>query len=78
MLVKVYKGNLNKAMAILNKRMREDGDFKRSIERSRYEKPSDKRRRVKKENARNAFKEKIKVAREVEGLAFNGKGISLK
>ena len=75
MRVKVYKGNLTKAMMILNRRLREDGDFQRSIQRARYEKPSDKRRRKAKESKRRVFKERITEVKQAEGLHFDGKGI---
>lgn len=49
MYVKVYNGKVGKAITVLARKMREDGDLQRVVERMRYEKPSDKRRRRRKE-----------------------------
>jgi ribosomal protein S21 len=41
----VRKNNVNKAIAILNKKVREDGDLRRVVERQHYETKSQRRRK---------------------------------
>jgi ribosomal protein S21 len=41
----VRKNNVNKAIAILNKKVREDGDLRRVIERKYHETKSERRRK---------------------------------
>jgi ribosomal protein S21 len=41
----VRKNNVNKAIAILNKKVREDGDLRRVMERQHYETKSQRRRK---------------------------------
>ena len=47
MQVEVRNGNVDRAIRTLKRKLAEDGMFRELQERSRYEKPSDRRRRVK-------------------------------
>jgi small subunit ribosomal protein S21 len=50
--VKVYKGNVDKALRILKKKIQNDGLFKTLKLKRAFEKPSEKKRRVWRENAK--------------------------
>ena len=47
MQVEVRNGNVDRAIRTLKRKLAEDGMFRQLQERSRYEKPSDRRRQVK-------------------------------
>jgi len=66
MQVEVRKGNVNKAIIILNKKVREDGDLRRSVERTEFIGKSE-RRRLKRIRARKWKK----VEREDQELIEN-------
>ena len=51
-VVKVYKNNVDKALRILKKKIQNDGLFKILKLKRAYEKPSEKKRRVWRENAK--------------------------
>lgn len=58
MEVSVRKNNVAKAMNLLNKKLREDGDFRRVKERAYYKKPST-RRQERMKKAQKAFKKDL-------------------
>ena len=60
--IEVRNGNVEQAMRVLKKKLLKEGVFKLSKERSRYEKPSDRKTRKKKEGIAN-FKKKQKLLR---------------
>ena len=60
--VEVRKGNIAKAISIFNKRVKEDGDLRRVVERSEFV-PKSERRRIK---SRKAAKYKRKDVYEDE------------
>jgi small subunit ribosomal protein S21 len=65
--VEVRNGNVEQAMRVLKKKLLKEGVFKLAKERSRYEKPSDRKTRKKKEGIAN-FKKKQKLHRLKIGL----------
>jgi small subunit ribosomal protein S21 len=50
--VRVHNNDVEKAIKILKKKMQKDGIFRKIKEKRSYEKPSDKKRRKRRENAR--------------------------
>lgn len=50
--VKVENNDVERAMKILKKKMQNENIFRRLRDKRHYEKPSDKKRRVRRENAR--------------------------
>ncbi len=56
MQVKVHKNNVGKAMAILNRKLADEGILQKAREKMYYEKPSDRKRRKRKESIRAARK----------------------
>ena len=50
--VKVFKGDVERAIKILKKKIQNDGLFKRLKEKRAFEKPSDKKRRKMRESIR--------------------------
>lgn len=60
--IEVRNGNVEQAMRVLKKKLLKEGVFKLAKERSRYEKPSDRKTRKKKEGIAN-FKKKQKLLR---------------
>lgn len=54
--VKVYNNDVEKAIKILKKKMQKDGIFRKVKEKRSYEKPSVKKRRKRRENARRKTK----------------------
>ena len=65
--IEVRNGNVEQAMRVLKKKLLKEGVFKLAKERSRYEKPSDRKTRKKKEGIAN-FKKKQKLHRLKIGL----------
>ena len=61
MRIDVRNGNLEQAMRVLKKKLLKEGVFKLAKERSRYEKPSEKKRRKKKEGIANHKKNQKKL-----------------
>jgi len=64
--IDVRNGNLEQAMRVLKKKLLKEGVFRLAKERSVYEKPSEKKRRKKKEGIAN-FKKKQKKLRLTRG-----------
>ena len=62
--VEVRKGNVEQAMRVLKKKVQKEGLVKELRERVAFEKPSEKKRRKKKENIANVKKEKKKLERQ--------------
>lgn len=60
--VEVRNGNVEQAMRVLKKKLLKEGTLKNYRDRSRYEKPSDRKTRKKKEGIAN-FKKKQKLLR---------------
>jgi small subunit ribosomal protein S21 len=58
--VEVFDNNIEKAIKILKKKVLADGLLKELKARTAFEKPSDKKRREKKESLRKAYKNKVK------------------
>jgi small subunit ribosomal protein S21 len=56
--VEVRKGNVEQAMRVLKRKVQKEGIVKELRERQSYEKPSEKKRRKRKENIANCKKEK--------------------
>lgn len=52
MRVEVKDNNLDKALSVLGKKMEKEGIMRRLKELRAYEKPSDKKRRIRRENER--------------------------
>ena len=67
MRIDVRNGNLEQAMRVLKKKLLKEGVFKLAKERSRYEKPSEKKRRKKKEGIAN-FKKNQRKQRLLNGI----------
>ena len=65
--IDVRNGNLEQAMRVLKKKLLKEGVFKLAKERSVYEKPSEKKRRKKKEGIAN-FKKNQKKLRLQRGF----------
>jgi len=61
--VDVRNGNVEQAMRVLKRKVMKEGLVKELRERQSFEKPSEKKRRKKKENIANVKKEKKKLER---------------
>ena len=61
--IEVRKGNVEQAMRVLKRKVQKEGIVKELRERQYYEKPSEKKRRKKKENIANVKKLQKKLAR---------------
>ena len=61
--VEVRKGNVEQAMRVLKRKVQKEGIVKELRERQYFEKPSEKKRRKKKENIANVKKLKKKLER---------------
>ena len=61
--VEVRKGNLEQAMRVLKRKVQKEGIVKEIKMRQYFEKPSEKKRRKKKENIANVKKRMKKLAR---------------
>jgi small subunit ribosomal protein S21 len=61
--IEVRKGNLEQAMRVLKRKIQKEGIVKELKMRQYYEKPSEKKRRKKKENIANVKKLQKKLAR---------------
>mgnify|MGYP006073240697 FL=1 len=59
--IEVRNGNLEQAMRVLKKKLLKEGVFRLAKERSVYEKPSEKKRRKKKEGIANYKKNQRKL-----------------
>ena len=64
--VEVRKGNLEKAMRVLKKKVQKEGIIKDLRAKQYYEKPSEVKRRKKKEGIKN-FKKKMKKLEAIRG-----------
>ena len=64
--IDVRDGNLEQAMRVLKKKLLKEGIFRLAKERSRYEKPSDRKTRKKKEGIAN-FKKNQRKQRLLNG-----------
>ena len=64
--VEVRKGNLEKAMRVLKKKVAKEGIIKTLKEKQYFEKPSEIKRRKKKEGIKN-FKKKMKKIELIRG-----------
>jgi len=62
--VEVRKGNVEQAMRVLKRKVQKEGLVKELRERQYFEKPSEKKRRKKKENIANCKKLKKKLERQ--------------
>lgn len=62
--VEVRKGNVEQAMRVLKRKVQKEGIVKELRERQSFEKPSEKKRRKRKENIANVKKEKKKLERQ--------------
>ena len=62
--VEVRKGNVEQAMRVLKRKVMKEGIVKELRERQSFEKPSEKKRRKKKENIANVKKNKKKLERQ--------------
>ena len=65
--IDVRNGNLEQAMRVLKKKCLKEGIFRLAKERSVYEKPSEKKRRKKKEGIAN-FKKAQKKLKQINGI----------
>lgn len=65
-VVEVRKGNLEKAMRVLKKKVQKEGIIKDLRAKQYYEKPSEIKRRKKKEGIKN-FKKKMKKLEAIRG-----------
>jgi len=65
-VVEVRKGNLEKAMRVLKKKVQKEGIIKDLRAKQYYEKPSEIKRRKKKEGIKN-FKKKMKKLEQTRG-----------
>ena len=65
--IDVRNGNLEQAMRVLKKKVLKEGIFRLAKEKSVYEKPSERKRRKKKEGIAN-FKKKQKKLRQQRGF----------
>ena len=61
--IEVRKGNVEQAMRVLKRKVQKEGIVKELRERQYFEKPSEKKRRKKKENIANVKKLKKKLER---------------
>jgi small subunit ribosomal protein S21 len=61
--IEVRKGNLEQAMRVLKRKVQKEGIVKELKLKQYYEKPSEKKRRKKKENIANVRKRMKKLAR---------------
>ena len=64
--VEVRKGNLEKAMRVLKKKVQKEGIVRLLKQKQYYEKPSEIKRRKKKECIKN-FKKKMKKLEQIRG-----------
>jgi small subunit ribosomal protein S21 len=62
--VDVRNGNVEQAMRVLKRKVMKEGIVKELRERQSFEKPSEKKRRKRKENIANVKKEKKKLERQ--------------
>ena len=62
--IEVRKGNVEQAMRVLKRKVQKEGLVKELKERQYFEKPSEKKRRKRKENIANVKKEKKKLERQ--------------
>jgi|TARA_B110000444_G_scaffold49870_1_gene45808 small subunit ribosomal protein S21 len=62
--VDVRNGNVEQAMRVLKRKVMKEGIVKELRERQSFEKPSEKKRRKKKENIANVKKNKKKLERQ--------------
>lgn len=62
--VDVRNGNVEQAMRVLKRKVMKEGLVKELRERQSFEKPSEKKRRKRKENIANVKKEKKKLERQ--------------
>lgn len=62
--IEVRKGNVEQAMRVLKRKVQKEGLVKELRERQYFEKPSEKKRRKKKENIANCKKLKKKLERQ--------------
>jgi len=69
MEVIVRKNNVSKAWALLSKKMREDGDLRRVIERSEFKTKGEKRREAKKRSKMRLAKQ-MREEREVDEQTY--------
>ncbi|MDA8915479.1 30S ribosomal protein S21 [bacterium] len=67
MKIDVRNGNLEQALRVLKKKCLKEGIFRLAKERSVYEKPSEKKRRKKKEGIAN-FKKAQKKLKQINGI----------
>jgi len=58
--VKVYDGDLDKAMKVLKKKLQDDGLVRRLKAKRSYEKPSERRRRKRRESERRRRMNRLK------------------
>jgi small subunit ribosomal protein S21 len=65
--IDVRNGNLEQALRVLKKKCLKEGIFRLAKERSVYEKPSEKKRRKKKEGIAN-FKKAQKKLKQINGI----------
>ena len=61
--IEVRRGNVEQAMRVLKRKVQKEGIVKELRQRQYYEKPSDKKRRKRKENIANCKKLKKKLER---------------
>ena len=61
--IEVRRGNLEQAMRVLKRKVQKEGIVKELKMRQYFEKPSEKKRRKKKENIANVRKRRKKLAR---------------
>jgi small subunit ribosomal protein S21 len=64
--IEVRNGNVEQAMRVLKRKLMKDGIMKELRQRESYEKPSEKKRRKKKENIAN-YKKKMKKLMATRG-----------
>ncbi len=65
--IEVRNGNVEQAMRVLKRKLMKDGIMKELRQRESYEKPSEKKRRKKKENIAN-YKKKMKKLMAMRGF----------
>ena len=65
--IEVRNGNVEQAMRVLKRKLMKDGVMKELRQRESYEKPSEKKRRKKKENIAN-YKKKMKKLMAMRGF----------
>ena len=62
--IQVRNGNLEQAMRVMKKKLQKDGVLKELRARQYFEKPSEKKRRKKKEGIANVKKQRSKLLRQ--------------